>query len=103
MHGCRVTFSIPGKGDAKWVGGYDGATDVEIKELIVECSFVLASLQDELSQRLDQKETKKAHDNLAQLTVCEGDLGACAKRIQNGGLSYDDLKQFTNVMDIGED
>ncbi|KAH8587626.1 hypothetical protein B0O99DRAFT_677972 [Bisporella sp. PMI_857] len=96
MHGCRVTFSIPGKGDAKWVEGYDGATDVEIKELIVECGFVLASLQDELLCRLGREETKKVRDNLTQLTICEENLKACAKRIQDEGLSYDDLKQFTN-------
>lgn len=84
MHGCRVTF---------WMDGYEGVSDLEIKERIVECTIALASLQDEFSCRLG---LKKSVDKEANLQYCQDNLEKCAQRIQHNGLSLDDLKQLTN-------
>lgn len=97
IHCCRVTFSIPGKGNIKWVEGYEDVSELEVKELIVECSIALASLQDEFSCRLGlKKHDEKERKGLAALQYCENNLEKCARRIQREGLSLDDLKQITN-------
>lgn len=97
MHCCRVTFSIPGKGNTKWVDGYEDVSEVELKELIIECSIALASLQDEFSRRLGpKKHDEKERKGLAALQYCQKNLEMCARRIQHDGLSLDDLKQLTN-------
>jgi hypothetical protein len=97
MHGCRVTFSIPGKGDIIWVEGYEDVNDLEIKELIVECTIALASLQDEISCRLGpRKSVEKERKDSEQLQYCQDNLELCARRIKRDGLSLDDLKQLTS-------
>jgi hypothetical protein len=97
MHGCRVTFSIPGKGDIIWVKGYEDVNDLEIKELIVECTIALASLQDEISCRLGpRKSVEKERKDSEQLQYCQDNLELCARRIKRDGLSLEDLKQLTN-------
>jgi hypothetical protein len=71
MHCCRVTFSIPGKGNIIWVEGYEDVSELEIKELIIECSITLASLQDEFSRRLGlKKRDEKERKDSAQLQYC---------------------------------
>lgn len=77
--------------------GYKDVNDLEIKELIVECTIALASLQDEISCRLGpRKSVDKERKDLEQLQYCQNNLELCARRIKRDGLSLDDLKQLTN-------
>jgi hypothetical protein len=100
MDGCRVIFTIPGKDNTTWAEGYEGAEDVEIKELMVECAIALASLQDELSRRLGGEKSEKAREkerkDSEQLKYCQDNLDKTARRIKSENLSKHDLKQLTN-------
>ena len=69
----------------------------EIKELIVECTIALASLQDEISCQLGlRKSAEKERKDSEQLQYCQDNLELCARRIKRDGLSLDDLKKLTN-------
>jgi hypothetical protein len=99
MRHCGIVIALP-EARFGWAEGYDAASDSEIRELIVECDYALGSLQYERSNRHAPTKPTKPTKVALTLDSCYRNLQTNAQRIQQNGLSYNDLSQLTNQAEI---